>query len=305
MNRRLFSKALVSTALLPDFLRAVEDSDFLPSYVLSSAMYGDMPVDTVLGEVKKSGAASIDIWRKVHATQREQIEEMGDEAFQALLIKHGVSLAISTCYPLGPFKQDDELRWVKKNGGRMTVSGTGSMGEKNPQGQEAKKQVTAFFEKLKPHYELAESLGVTMALENHANSMLSHPDSIRYFIDLNPSKHVGVAFAPHHLNDHIDLIPTIIRELGDAQMPFIYFQEHHPSTKETMPKEEELKQLPGRGTLDYTPILAAMKEIGFTGLAEIFMHPTPRGFPVLPTAAEITGVINESRDYLGECLTKI
>lgn len=302
MNRRDACKLLGSAVLVPGFARSAAANAWKPRYVLSSAMFGDMTVDTVLGEVKKAGCESVDIWRKVHGTQREQIEEMGDEAFQSLLRKHGVSLAVSTCYPLGPFRQDEEMRWVKKNGGVMTVCGTGNMGEKNPQGAEAKKQVSAFFEKLKPHYELAEELGFTMALENHGNSMLSHPDSIRHFIELNPSKRVGIAFAPHHLADHVDEIPKLIREIGNEQMPFIYFQEHHPSSKKTMAKEEELKQLPGFGSLDYRPVLAAMREIGFTGLAEIFMHPTPRGVPVLPTAGEITAVINRSRAYLDECL---
>jgi sugar phosphate isomerase/epimerase len=261
-----------------------------------------MTVETVLGEVKKAGAESVDIWRKVHATQREQITEMGDEAFQALLKKHGVPMSVSTCYPLGPFKQDDELRWVKKNGGAMTVCGSGKMGDADVSGAEAKAQVTAFFEKLKPHYELAEELGVTMAIENHKSSMLSSPDSIRYFADLNPSKAVGIAFAPHHLHDAVDQIPSLIRHCGRANLPFIYFQEYHPSSKQTMPKEEELKQLPGFGSLDYVPIVAALKEIGFDGLAEIFMHPTPRGVPVLPTAGDITAKINESRQYIGKCL---
>lgn len=304
MQRRNACKLIASVALVPGFLRNAVAADFTPRYVLASALFGDMSVDTVLAEVKKAGCESVDIWRKIHATQREQIEEMGDDAFQKLLKKHGVGLSVSTCYPLGAFQQDDEMRWVKKNGGTMTVSGSGNMGEKDPKGAEAKKQVQAFFEKLKPHYELAEELGVTMAIENHANAMLSHPDSIRYFAELNPSKNVGIAFAPHHLAEHVDLIPTLIREIGNAQMPFIYFQEHHPSTKTTMPKEEELKQLPGRGSLDYVPILQAMKEIQFSGLAEIFMHPTPRGVPILPSAAEITTVISESRTYLDQCLTK-
>lgn len=302
MNRRDACRMIGSTLLVPSVIRAAEAGDFKIRYVLSSAMYGDMPVDTVLGEVKKAGAESVDIWRKVHATQREQIMEMGDEAFQALLEKHGVPMSVSTCYPLGPFKQDDELRWVKKNGGAMTVCGSGKMGDADVSGAEAKAQVTAFFEKLKPHYELAEELGVTMAIENHKSSMLSSPDSIRYFADLNPSKAVGIAFAPHHLHDAVDQIPALIRHCGKANLPFIYFQEHHPSSKQQMPKEEELKQLPGFGSLDYVPIVAALKEIGFDGLAEIFMHPTPRGIPVLPTAGAITEKINESGQYIGKCL---
>jgi sugar phosphate isomerase/epimerase len=230
---------------------------------------------------------------------------MGDEAFQELLAKHKTKMSVSTCYPLGPFKQSDELKWLKKNGGRLTVCGSGSLGKKDPVGEEAKKQVKSFFEKLKPHYQLAEELGVTMAIENHKSSMLSSPDSIRYFAELNPSKHVGIAFAPHHLYDAVDEIPKLIRDIGREQLPFFYFQEYHPSSKEKMAKEEELKQMPGFGSLDYLPILAALKEIKFDGLSEIFMHPMPRGIPALPTAKEISGVINKSRTYLEDCLTKI
>lgn len=307
MNRRSFlrttSLALASSTT-PGLTQAA-GSPFRLRYVLSSAMYGSLPLEQVLASAKATGAESVDIWRKVHATHREQIAEMGDEAFQAALKKHGTRMDVSTCYPLGPFKQDDELRWVKKNGGRMTVCASGGMGPRDPKGKEAKKQVKAFFEKLKPHYELAEELGVTMAIENHKNAMLSSPDSIRYFAELNPSKQVGVAFAPHHLHDAIEDIPKLIRDLGRENLPFLYCQEHHPSSKKKMSKEDELKQLPGFGSLDYVPILAALKEIKFDGLAEIFMHPVPRGIPMLPTAKEINTVIHQSRAYLSKCLTKV
>lgn len=295
--------ALGAASLVPEVMEAEEA--FRLRYVLSSAMYGDLPLEQVLASVKKTGAESVDIWRKVHATHREQIEEMGDVAFQALLQKNGTTMSISTCYPLGPFRQDEELRWVKKNGGRMTVCGSGSMGEKDPKGEEARRQVKAFFEKLKPHYELAEELGVTMAIENHKNSMLSSPDSMRYFAEVNPSKHVGIAFAPHHLYDAVEEIPVLIRELGRENIPFFYFQEYHLSSKQKMTKADERKQMPGFGTLDYVPIVAALREIRFEGLSEIFMHPVPRGIPMLPTADEINSVINESRAYLERCLKEV
>ena len=121
---------------------------------------------------------------------------------------------------------------------------------------------------------------------------------------MNPSKNVGVAFAPHHLYDAIDDIPALIKEGGNGQIPFIYFQEHHPSSKKKMSEQEQLKQLPGFGTLDYVPILRALRDIKFSGLAEIFGHPVPRGIPMLGSAAEITRAINSSRAYLTECLKK-
>jgi hypothetical protein len=88
-------------------------------------------------------------------------------------------------------------------------------------------------------------------------------------------------------------------------IPFFYFQEHHPSSKKKMGREEERKQLPGYGTLDYLPILKSLKEIGFNGLSEIFMHPVPRGIPVMPTADEINELIKSSRGYLSKCLARI
>lgn len=72
-----------------------------------------------------------------------------------------------------------------------------------------------------------------------------------------------------------------------------------------MPKEIELQQLPGFGPLDYRPIVRALRDIRYRGYVEIFMHPTPRGIPVLPTAAEITAVINRSRTYIENCLREI
>lgn len=303
MKRRNFFKLIGGAALAGSAYGA--ESKWTPRYVLSSAMYGNMPLDKVLAEVARSGSDSIDIWRKVHGTQREQITKIGDEAFQKLLGKHKTTMSVSTCYPLGPFRQDNEMRWVKKNDGTMTVCGSGGMGPRDPVGAEAKKQVKAFFEKLKPHYELAEELGVTMAIENHKNSMLSSPDSIRYFYEMNPSKNVGVAFAPHHLHDAIEEIPKLIRDGGNQQIPFIYFQEYHMSAKKKMSAQDQLKQLPGYGKLDYVPILRAMRDIQFSGLAEIFGHPVPRGIPMLESADKITQAINTSRAYIDQCLKKL
>ena len=56
--------------------------------------------------------------------------------------------------------------------------------------------------------------------------------------------------------------------------------------------------MPGKGTLDFAPLLAALKEINYHGWTEIFMHPVPRGIPIHETAAEVTREINVARDYL-------
>jgi len=138
---------LAGTGLFTPLVMGRNSSEFSLRYVLSSAMYGNLPLEQVLPEVSKTGAESLDVWRKVHATHREQIQAMGDIAFQKLLKKHNTRMHISTCYPLGPFGLDEEIAWVKKNGGKMTVCATRSMGKVNPTGEEAKIQVKALFDK--------------------------------------------------------------------------------------------------------------------------------------------------------------
>jgi hypothetical protein len=41
-----------------------------------------------------------------------------------------------------------------------------------------------------------------------------------------------------------------------------------------------------------------LKQINFTGPTEIFMHPTPRGIPILPTAVEVTAEIAHAKAAL-------
>ncbi len=69
-----------------------------------------------------------------------------------------------------------------------------------------------------------------------------------------------------------------------------------------LPKQQELMQLPGRGPLEFTPIVGALKKIQFQGFTEIFMHPVPRGIPIMDTAQMVTAEINRARTYLESCL---
>ena len=63
--------------------------------------------------------------------------------------------------------------------------------------------------------------------------------------------------------------------------------------------------MPGRGKLDFTPIISALKAINYNGFMSIFMHPVPRGIPILPTTAACTTEINRARAYLDKCLASV
>jgi sugar phosphate isomerase/epimerase len=304
MNRRrtlqILSGAAFGSVTLP-IVKSEPEKPFKLRYILASAMYGEMPLDVILPEIAKTGSVAIDIWCKVHGNQREQIEEMGHESALALFEKHKAKPGVFTRYPLGPFGLQDEMKIAKKFGVEVLVCG--STGPSEPSGAEAKAGVRVFLEKMKPHVASAEEHGVTIAVENHDKQLFYHPDSLRYFAEFSTSKNLGIAFAPHHLHKFVDEMPALIRDLGRDHLPFMYFQEHSEGIRKKVAKEIEMQQMPGfGGGLDYKPIVKALKEIGYSGYCEIFMHPVPRGIPVLPTAKEITIAIKKSRAYIEECL---
>ena len=267
-------------------------------YVLSSAMYGEMKLDDILPEVSKAGCEAIDIWCKVHGNQREQISEMGYARAKDLFDKYKVKPAVFTRYPLGPFGLQNEIKTISQFfDSEIIVCGT--TGSPELKGEEAKKAVQIFLEKMKPHLAIAEERGVKIAVENHSSQFLYHPDALRYFAEFNKSAHLGVAFAPHHLHKFADDIPNLIRDLGSQNIPFMYFQEHSVGMLKKSPKKIEMQQMPGfGGALNYKNILTALKEIKYKGYCEIFMHPVPRGIPILPEKSQVTNAIIKSKNYI-------
>lgn len=272
--------------------------DWTPAYVLASSLYGTTPLADILPEVERTGAAGIDLWPRIHANQREQVEEMGHAAFRRLLEEHSTRLTMTTRYDLGPFALEDELRFVRDFGGRLVVTGARSV-----PGETVKERVAAFVEQLQPHVAVAEEHGVTIAIENHSGSLLDTPDAVRYFAEFARSERLGVALAPYHLPQDPQLLAGLIDDLGPKLVHF-YAWEHGRGAREKLPKELELQQLPGFGEFDFAPLLQALRRIRFAGAVEVFMHPVPRGVPILETTAEVSAAVNHARGYLERVLER-
>lgn len=277
-------------------------AEFQFKYIVGSCMYGYLYLGEILPEVAKCGATYLDIWPKSHGNQREQLADMGEELFASLLQKHNVSLGCITQYKLGPFGLQNEMKIAQRLGCQTMV--TGGSGPRNLKGAELKKAVGDFVEKMKPHLEVAEQTGVTIAVENHGNNLIDSPDSLRYLAELRPSENLGIALAPYHLPQDAELIAQLVKDLGRATKVF-YAWEHGDGCVKRLPKEQELKQLPAYGPLDFGPIVQALVDTEYSGWTEIFMHPVPRGIPIMETAAQVTSEINKSRTYLSEQLSAV
>jgi sugar phosphate isomerase/epimerase len=264
-------------------------------WILASSLYGTLPVEQILAQVPKTAAAEIDLWPKHHADQREQVEAMGHDRFAELLARYKVRLGMTTRYDLGPFKLQEEFKFLQRFGGRLIV--TGAVGPKDLSGPECRRAVAQFVEQMKPHVAAAEEHGITIGIENHIHSLINTPDSIRYLGELSPSPRLGVALAPYHLSQDERLLAGLVEDLGPKLVHFYAWQFGEGCTR-PMPKPLELKQMPGRGALKFRPMVAALAKIGYTGWSEVFMHPTPRGIPILPTLAEVTTEVNRARSYM-------
>ena len=272
-------------------------------------MYGTLPLKVILPEAAKTGADTIDIWPRVHGNQREQMEEMGHETFAALLKQHktakgNLRLGCITRYDLGPFGLQKEMAVAKKFGAKVLVCG--GRGRRGLKGAELKAEVKKFAELLKPHLTAAEKTGVTLAIENHSSNLINTPDSMKWLVELAPSKHLGIALAPYHLESlGVDAAghAALIKALGN-RIAMFYAWQHGMGCHKKLPKEQELLQMPGRGNLDFTPIVRALKQINYRGFTSIFMHPVPRGIPILKDALACTTEINRARTYLDKCLAK-
>ena len=271
----------------------MSQDSFRLQYIVGSSLYGTLPLVEILPQVSGSHSDVIDIWPRVHGDQREQIEAMGYDAFSELLQKHGVRMGACTRFDLGPFELQQEMAF----GATLLVCG--SKGPKGLTGEALKAAVAEFARALQPHIDAAAEHGITIGIENHGNALIESPDSMKWLVEFTNSPHLGIALAPYHLPDDAPTVAQLIEDLGQ-HLALFYAWQHGMGCHDKLPKEQELLQLPGRGSLDFAVLLQALRHIDFRGWTEIFMHPVPRGIPILPTASEVTAELERARLFLDD-----
>jgi sugar phosphate isomerase/epimerase len=298
LTRAACGTAVAAAGCMPAVARdATPPARWQANYILSSALYGDAPLASILPEVAATGASSIDLWPPPHGTQRDEIDSLGLERVEDLLRTHAVRLGGIACYRPGAFNLASEFALVRRLGDAQTVLVTMAKGDGNATGTALDAAIREFLEKLQPAIEEAEAGGGVIAIENHSGSLLKSPESIHRFAKLVQSEKVGLALAPHHLPQEGQLLADLAAEVGGV-LKFVYAQQLGHGSSQKLPKDEELLQLPGRGVLDFGPLMRQLAEMNYAGPIEIFMHPVPRGVPILPTLSEITAAVNASRAYL-------
>lgn len=312
MNRRTFFKVPIGAALASSFPMpspAQTPKDTLPTakpfsfnYVLSSSMYGKLPLEEVMKQLEPTGSSSIDIWPKVHANHREQIESLGYDAIDNLLEKFNSHIGVVTRYDLGPRRLEQEFDFMQRF--KIPNIVCGGAGPKGLRGGELKSAVFEFVQSIEKTLKQAKDLNITICIENHSNNLINSPDSLRWLIERAQKLKwpIKVAFAPYHL-ESFGLNAIQMAELvGNLEnnIAIFYAWQYGMGCHKKLPKEQELLQLPGQGGFNFKPVVEQLKRFQFNGLTSIFMHPVPRGIPILPSAKESTQEILKSKIYLDQ-----
>jgi sugar phosphate isomerase/epimerase len=277
---------------------ATEPVRFRLRYVLSTSVYGTLPVADIAAEAPAAGCEGLDIWGGRWGNQREQIRTLGVERFAEMLAARKTRVCCFTCMDTGFPEAQEPLRLMRILGGDTLVAMLpgGIARAKDLRGDELKRGIRATVEKLKPIVALAGEQGAKLAIENHAGGLLATPESLAMLLEAIPERHVGVAFAPYHLPQEPARLGKLVGDLGERVL-FFYAWQHGDGSGDLAPSQQR-RQLPGVGPLDFKPMLAALRRHRFAGWAAIFMHPTPRGAPMFSTPKEITAELKKVRAYL-------
>jgi sugar phosphate isomerase/epimerase len=294
---KLFGAGALLSPLCRSAMSSAATTPFRFNYVVATNQFGKEPLEKILAVVKQLGTDTIDLWGEHWANQREQVAEMGVDAFRKLLDKYGVKLGCITAFQQKNFKLEDEIRFLHRFGGNTVVIGTPGY-QKGPPPEAPKDAIARFITHHLPAIRLAEELGMKIACENHLGNVTEPPDGLRLFIDeIQQYPALGLALAPRHLPQDARPLGDIIRYCG-KKLFFYYAWQATNDRKDLTVEERERTQLPGVGKLDFKPMIDTLKEIDFRGYTEIFMHPVPRGRMICDSFEETVAALNASRKYL-------
>lgn len=91
---------------------------------------------------------------------------------------------------------------------------------------------------------------------------------------------LGIALAPFHVMGNGESVPEAIEAIGPKLLFFYAWQ-----------RAAGMAELPGDGTLDFAPVLRALRQVGYTGYVNIFTHThAPKD--------EMTQAVIRAREYL-------
>lgn len=248
-------------------------------FSVSTCMYPDSPFEVAIDEIAKTGAEAIDLWETPNypVNAMDWVWKRRPWMLKEYLANCGLKLFSFSIYWSPSNKLHERLEWLAEAGGEVAVLGGGAAPDQ---------PVAAGVARLWPLVEQAEKLGIRIAGENHGGSSLNSIASMREFVQLATSPALGIALAPYHVMGNNESVAEAVEAVG-SKLFFFYAWQRAPG----------MAELPGDGTLDFAPVLRALRNVRYTGYLNIFTH-------THVSRDQMTAAIIKAREYLERAAAK-
>jgi sugar phosphate isomerase/epimerase len=257
---------------------AAVNDDWTMRLSASSMNFLNLPVEQACQRIAQLGFEAVDIWSAHDGCPHldDVLDRLGPGGLESVLAKHKLKLFSFSVYR-GGYPRYAKL--LGDAGGGVAVRGS----TRPCKPTELTARMREFLDDLRPEVELAEEHQSYLAIENHGNALLDSLDSLKAFVDMNPSPRLGIALAPYHVQARDESVEKAI-EICGSQLLFFYAWQRAAGTE----------QLPGYGPTDFSPWIAALEKVRYGGYVNPFMHGD-----VGPDA--MSQALAKSRDYLRQC----
>ncbi|MDE2903887.1 MAG: TIM barrel protein [Chloroflexota bacterium] len=236
----------------------------------STVLYGRQPLDKACAELAAVGLHQIDLWHV--ANWCEHLAD-GVPTVRKTLRRHGLQLDTLSVFNWPHARLRALLDQMAELNGRALITAS------------AKSDVTVphFLQQIDPVIRHAESLGVTLAIENHGATVIDSIESMLTLIDLEPSPALGIALAPIHLFNRSESTADAVYALG-KRVALCYAWDW--GARGLANWKDPARQFIGTGNIDHRPIFEALHATGYAHPVQLFAH-GPENWPPARTTAHL------------------
>lgn len=260
--------------VIPAATMVGSEQAFAPELSSATVLYAGQPLEVACAALASLGLHYVDLW---HVPGWCEHLAEGPQRIAAVLRAHGLTLQAISAFRASPAELARLLPILAQLGAPDTL---------RPclvtESARAGPSVEQFAALIRPLVEQADALGVTLAIENHGDLCIDSTASMQELVERLPGPALGIALAPIHLHSRAESTADAIRVLG-GRIALCYLWDWGPTAAADW--RDPAEQFLGTGEIDYGPIAAALRSIGYVHPLDVFAHGTERWLPERTTAA--------------------
>lgn len=236
----------------------------------STVLFGRQPLDSACAELASVGLRHIDLW---HVENWCEHLADGVPTVRAALRRHGLQLDSISAFNRPLARLPALLDQLAELNGRVLITASAKPGV----------SVSRYLEQIDPVIRHAESLGVTLAIENHGATVIDSIQSMRALLNLETSAALGIALSPIHLFNRDESTAEAIHALR-RRVVLCYAWDW--GAKGLANWKDPARQFLGSGNIDHRPIFRALQATGYAHPVQLFAH-GPENWPPKRTTAHL------------------